>query len=308
MTAKDATHDLPEVCSPLPSKQLNFLGELPLSPFAAAASLGDTGAPWPRPLRSSHNDSQQQLAQRRDSSRMIGSGDLGSDEDWQEHEVLDDQENQHPGGCAAAAAPQAAATWLFSPVRRPDARSGTRAGTATPAGPARPTSAPRAIPSPLLSPSAAMSTPPKEALPAAAALPTADRHAASSLAHAPSFGSWLTSAVCRPPSPPPAPPAKPVADVADVVACISADCRAPRPFERGGPTPLDQLLAQLGDSHYPASGEAAGWARGDMLPPGMGGETAAFSHEGCRRCPACRCHQPGVPQTQAAPAWAREAC
>lgn len=281
MAANHATRELPEVCSPPPSKPLNFLSELPLSPFAAASLKGRPGVPWQPLGRPTAGDRQQQVVHDGDGADHGSSGDLGMDADWQEREVLDDQENQQPGGGCAAAAVQPPATWLFSPVRRPGTRSsGSGGGLATPAGPARPVSAPRAIPSPLLSPTAVMSTPPKEALPAAAAPPTADRLASSSLAHAPSFGSWLVPAACRPPSPPPVPLAKPAVDVADVVAGLAVDCRAAQPFERGGPTMLDRLLAELGDSHYPASCEPAGRRRGSMRPPPHAAG-AATSAPGC---------------------------
>lgn len=309
MTAHRATHDLPEVCSPPPSKPLNFLSDVPLSPFAAAATLGGTGPPWQHAGRASGSDSQQQLAQHGDRGGRSGSGALRSNEDCQERAMLDEQENQQPDRCSdGEAVQQAPATWLFSPVRRPAARGG--GGMATPAGPARPASAPRAIPSPLLSPGVAMSTPPKEALPAAAPLPTADRLA--SLAPAPSFGSWLTSAACRPPSPPPAPPAKPAVVVADVVASVTADCRAPRPFQAGGPTPLDRLLAELGDSHYPASCEpgvgkvhtagrgqvSRGWG---LFTPGR--LPACTGWQG-RMPSACLCRQPcGMYVEAACAAW-----
>ena len=212
------TRGLPEVCSPPPSKPLNFVGpvEVPVSPFSKVPvpCSGDAPpCPW---LHGGEGDRQQQPA----------AGSEEEEEEW-------DQENQQPYGPAAEAA-GTPLTWLVSPVSR---------------GGRPPASAPLAIPAPrhrhgaasVLSPG--MPTPARDTpLPSAAAV--------IPLHHCPSFSSWMVSA-SRPPSPTP----QPGGGVADVVGNVLADVTAARRFDGGCPSHLDLLLAQMGDTHYPASGE-----------------------------------------------------
>lgn len=222
-----ASRGLPEVCSPPPSKPLNFAAppSMPMSPSAAADDAAVTPTqPW----------HPQQLAAA-GASRQHGShsGGPAAGADWADTAETDDQENQQP--CVPAA------TWLVSPVQPPRARGKGR-------------SAPVPIPAPggthagLLSP-ALMPTPAKEGGGGGAA--AAASAASPSLTHAPSFSSWMVPATSRPPLA----PAAACVDVADVVASLRHDPAAPRRLggPAGAPTHLERLLAELGDSDYPAS-------------------------------------------------------
>ena len=179
-----------EVCSPPPSKPINFAAPpaaAQLSPFAAAAAV------TPVPPRRAAPAAQQPAAAGH-SRRQAGSNseDSGAERD--------DQENRQPCGAPAAAAGTAgatqppAATWLFSPARPRAAARGGAPSHEDAAG--------------LLSPGH-MPTPAREAGAAApAATPT--------LHHAPSFSSWMLPAT-RPP-----PAGACAVDVADVVANLTA--------------------------------------------------------------------------------------
>lgn len=233
------TQGLPEVCSPPPSKALNF-AEVPISPFANAPALGADLPPW---QLAGGSDRRQQPGADADKEGASGSSD---DEGAEGGE---DQENQHPcsgggsGTGSGAATPVAAAggSWM-SPVA-----SGRRAIASFHLPPAPTVS--------LLSP--AMPTPAKHTPLPQAPVPT-------TLHHSPSFSSWMVTAA-RPPSPkePPRPqPAACAVDVSDIVANMFTDDGVPRPFGKHGPTQLDFLLAQLEDSHYPAS--LLAWEQEDL--------------------------------------------
>lgn len=193
---------LGEVCSPPPSKPLNFAVPAAAaqlsSPFAAAATV----TPVPPRLHGP-----QQTAPAGHSQRQAGAMD--DDSDWSAGEEMEDQENRQPCGAptagTAGATQPPAATWLFSPVRPRAAPRGGSSSTAEPGGAAGGAAG-------LFSPPAHMPTPAREVGPAApAALPT--------LQHAPSFSSWMFSAARPPPSSSAA--AGPV-DVADVVETLTA--------------------------------------------------------------------------------------
>lgn len=192
---------LGEVCSPPPSKPLNFAvppGAAQLSsPFAAAAAVTPV-PPQPHGLA-------QQAAAAGHSQRQAG-GHTPSD--WSDGEEMEDQENRQPCGVPAAGTAGAtqppAATWLFSPVRPRAAAHGSGGSAIAEQG-----SAAQAPAAGLFSP-APMPTPAREVGPAApAGLPT--------LHHAPSFSSWMFSAA-RPPA---SASASPV-DVADIVEDLTA--------------------------------------------------------------------------------------
>lgn len=193
---------LGEVCSPPPSKPLNFAVPAAAvqlsSPFAAAATV----TPVPPRLHGP-----QQTAPAGHSQRQAGAMD--DDSDWSAGEEMEDQENRQPCGAptagTAGATQPPATTWLFSPVRPRAAPRGGSSATAEPGGAAGGAAG-------LFSPPAHMPTPAREVGPAApAALPT--------LQHAPSFSSWMFSAARPPPSS--SVGAGPV-DVADVVENLTA--------------------------------------------------------------------------------------
>lgn len=188
---------LGEVCSPPPSKPLNFAAPPAAaqlsSPFASVAAA----TPVPPRLPAA-----QQTAPAGHSQRQAGADDAS---DWSEGEEMEDQENRQPCGVAAAGTAGAtqppAATWLFSPVRP---RAAPRGGSGTGEPGAAATGAG------LFSPTH-MPTPAREVGPAApAGLPT--------LQHALSFSSWMFSAA----RPPPASASAGPVDVADVVDNLTA--------------------------------------------------------------------------------------